>query len=261
MKNETQLQEHMNNLELNKIYCESNLETMSRMPDDFVDIIVTSPPYNIGKNRINGNLDTNKSYDKYDDNLSKEVYFKQTKIWIDEMIRVTKHHVFYNIQEVTGNKGIIAFIMNEYKKDLKETFIWAKKNTPPSIVPTMCGSGYEYIFCFSKDMPESRKFNYCNFNNRLGGNNICHNVIIKPVNSGKENAGHSFAFGEWLPSHFINYFSKENGIVYDPFMGTGTTAKSAHIYKRNWIGSEMSQEYVDLANKRLKPYLDQTTLF
>jgi site-specific DNA-methyltransferase (adenine-specific) len=44
-------------------------------------------------------------------------------------------------------------------------------------------------------------------------------------------------------------------------MGSGTTAKMAHIYKRNWIGSELSQEYVDLANKRLEPYLTQQTLF
>jgi site-specific DNA-methyltransferase (adenine-specific) len=44
-------------------------------------------------------------------------------------------------------------------------------------------------------------------------------------------------------------------------MGTGTTAKSAHIYKRNWIGSEISRDYVDLANKRLQPYLNQQTLF
>jgi site-specific DNA-methyltransferase (adenine-specific) len=44
-------------------------------------------------------------------------------------------------------------------------------------------------------------------------------------------------------------------------MGSGTTAKMAHIYKRNWIGSELSKEYVELANKRLKPYLDQQTLF
>jgi site-specific DNA-methyltransferase (adenine-specific) len=44
-------------------------------------------------------------------------------------------------------------------------------------------------------------------------------------------------------------------------MGTGTTAKAAHIYKRNWIGSEISQEYIDLANKRLEPYLTQQTLF
>jgi site-specific DNA-methyltransferase (adenine-specific) len=87
------------------------------------------------------------------------------------------------------------------------------------------------------------------------------NVIIKPVNSGKENKGHSFAFGDWLPNHFINYFSKEGDLIYDSFMGTGTTAKSAHIYNRNWIGSEISKNYVDIAEKRLKPYINQQTLF
>lgn len=251
----------MNNLEINKIYCESNLETMARMPDNFVDIVVTSPPYNIGKNRINGDFNTDISYKEYKDNLSKDQYFQQSKQWIDELLRVAKYHVFWNIQEVTGNKGIIAFLMNEYKDTIKEVFIWAKSNTPPSIVDTMCGSGYEYIFCFSNDKPETRKFNYCNFSNRSGGINICHNVIIKPVNNGKENGGHSFAFGDWLPRYFINYFSKEGDLIYDPFMGTGTTAKAAHLLKRNWIGSEITQDYVDLANKRLKPYLDQTTLF
>lgn len=248
----------MNNIELNKIYCESNLETMARMPDNFVDIVVTSPPYNIGRYRINGGFDL-KSYDRYKDNIPIDDYKNQTKVWIDELYRVTKHHVFYNIQEVAGNNGIIAFIMNEYKDIIKEVFIWTKTNPQSSIIDTMCASGYEYIFCFSKDNPYSRKFNYCNFSNKKG--DYMRNSIIKPVNSGKENGGHSFAFGDWLPNHFINYFSKENDIVYDPFMGTGTTAKSAHIYKRNWIGSEISQEYVDLANKRLQPYLNQTTLF
>ena len=245
-------------MKLNKIYCENCLETMSRMEDNFVDLTITSPPYNIGGSRINGGFKT-KKYDKYNDDLTKEEYFNQTKYWIDEIIRVTKYHVFYNIQEVTGNKGIIAFIMNEYRDMIKETFIWAKTNPPSSIVETMCSSGYEYIFCFSKDNPDSRKFNYCNFNNRSG--DYMKNVIIKPVNSGKENMGHSFAFGDWLPNHFINRFSKEGDLIYDPFMGTGTTAKSSHIYKRNWIGSELSQEYVDLAYKRLEPYLTQTTLF
>ena len=248
-------------MEINKIYCENNLETMARMPDSFVDLVITSPPYNIGKNRINGNFQTNINYSEYDDNLNIDDYILQTTKWIDELLRITKYHIFWNIQEVTGNKGIIAFLMNHYKENIKEVFIWAKTNTPPSIVETMCGSGYEYIFCFSKDNPKSRKFNYCNFNNRLGGNNLCHNVLINPVNSGKGNEGHSFAFADWLPNFFINKFSKEGDIIYDPFIGSGTTAKSAHIYKRNWIGSEISQEYVDIANKRLEPYLKQKTLF
>ena len=248
----------MSNLEINKIYNESNLDTMSKMSDDFVDVIITSPPYNIGKSRINGGFNK-KNYDKYNDDLSLEDYFKSTKIWIDEMLRVTKYHIFYNIQEVSGNRGIISYIMNEYKDNIKEVFIWAKQNPPSSIVETMCSSGYEYIFCISKDNPESRKFNYCNFNNRNG--DYMKNIIIKPVNSGKENAGHSFAFGDWLPNHFINYFSKENDLIYDPFMGTGTTAKSAIIYKRNWIGSEISKDYIEIAEKRLKPYKTQLTMF
>ena len=137
----------MNNLELNKIYCESNLETMSKMPDNFVDVVITSPPYNLGS-RINGGFEK-KEYSEYKDNLSKQEYYQQTKKWIDELFRVTKYHIFWNIQEVTGNKGIVKFLLNEYSEYIKETFIWAKNNPPSSIVDTMCSSGYEYIFCFS----------------------------------------------------------------------------------------------------------------
>ena len=245
-------------MEINKIYCESNLETMKRMPDNFVDLTVTSPPYNIGQNRINGVNDI-KQYNEYEDDLSIDKYFELTKIWIDELLRVTKYHVFWNIQEISGNKGIVKFLITQYEKYHKETFIWVKKNPAPSIVETMASSSYEYIFCFSKDNPESRKFNYCNFNNREKGNQV-YNSIIKPVNNNTENKGHNFAFDEWLPKYFINYFSKENDLIYDPFMGSGTTAKMAHLQKRNWIGSEISQEYVDLANKRIEPYLKQLRL-
>lgn len=245
-------------MELNKIYNEDCLQTMARMPNNFIDVIITSPPYNMGKNRTNYKFEK-KSYDVYKDNLSKDEYFKMTKKWIDSMLRVTKHHIFYNIQEVTGNKGIISFILNEYKNNIKETFIWCKTDAPSHIVDTMCSSAFEYIFCISNDNPFSRKFTYCNFSNRNG--DYMKNVIIKSTNTGKENKGHSFAFGDWLPNFFINNFSKEGDLIYDAFMGTGTTAKSAHIYKRNWIGSEISKEYIDISNKRLKPYLTQTTLF
>ena len=65
-------------IEINKIYNDDCLITMKRMSDNFVDIVVTSPPYNIGKSRGNGNF-TKVSYDKYNDNLSKSEYFLQTK--------------------------------------------------------------------------------------------------------------------------------------------------------------------------------------
>lgn len=248
----------MEKIELNKIYNEDCLETMAKMIDDFVDVTITSPPYNMGKGRRNGKNGVSLKYENYDDNLSLEEYFIQSKKWIDEMFRVTKHHIFYNIQEVSGNKGIINFIMNEYKNNIKHIFFWAKPNPPSTILDNGVANGIEYIFCISKDSPTKNNFTYCNFSNYNG--DYIKNVIIKPVNSDKETNGHNFAFGDWLPKHFINYFSKEGDLIYDPFMGTGTTAKASHILKRKWIGSELSNEYTKLAYKRLKPYLEQLTL-
>ena len=246
-------------MQKNKIYNEDCMHTMKRMQDNFVDIVVTSPPYNIGKGRKNGQRTQSISYDTYSDNLTKEEYFKQTSIWLDELIRVTKYHIFYNIQEIRGNKGIIKYIYQKYSEQLKEVFIWAKTNPPSCINDKGISKGYEYIFCFSKDNPDKSTFKYCNFSNYKG--DYIRNCIIKTVNNDKENKGHSFAFGDWLPKHFINYFSKKGDVVYDPFMGTGTTAKASHLLKRNWIGSEVSEKYIELSNKRLKPYLDQLTLF
>jgi site-specific DNA-methyltransferase (adenine-specific) len=245
-------------MKLNTIYNENCLDTMKRMPNNFVDIVVTSPPYNIGKNRTNGNFEK-KQYKTYSDDLTKEEYFNQTKDWINELLRVTKYHIFWNVQELKGNKGISQFIMKEFADNLKETFIWVKTNPNPTCLEGLICNSYEYIFCLSNDRPDSKMFTYHNFNKKM-----IKNVIEKPVNNGaskKEEGGHGYAFGEWLPNFFINKFTKEGDTIYDCFMGSGTTAKSAHLYNRNWIGSEISKEYVDIANKRLKPYLMQTKLF
>ncbi len=239
---------------VNIIHNESNLVTMSKMQDDFIDIIVTSPPYNLGNGRANTN-NPDLNYDNYKDDLNIEDYFKQTKIWIDECLRVTKHYVFWNIGEYAGCKGIAGHIMSQYKDQLKETFIWIKNNPNPTGRGVVC-NGYEYIFCLSKNDNTGRKFDYNNF-----GDNMIKNYIIKPVNNGKENGGHGYAFGEWLPKYFINYFSKKGDIIYDPFMGSGTTAVAAIQLDRKYIGSEISEKYVNIANKRIKPYINQTKLF
>ena len=247
----------------NKIYNEDCLETMQRMNDNFVDVTVTSPPYNIGKGRKNGKRKNILSYDTYDDNLSKENYYKVCTTWIKEMLRVTKYHVFFNIQELRGNKGIIKKIYENFSEQIKDIFIWAKTNPPSSINDNGVSKGYEYIFCFSKDEPQKSTFNYANFSNYNG--DYVKNIIIKPVNVDKqvlkETKQHNFAFPLWLPKYFINYFSKENALIYDPFMGVGTTATASVILKRNYIGSEISKKYVDVANKRIDKYKNQTSLF
>ena len=73
--------------------------------------------------------------------------------------------------------------------------------------------------------------------------------------------GHPAIFPEEIPQRHIFSWSNEGDLVYDPFMGSGTTAKMAHLQKRNWIGSEISAEYVALAKNRIEPYLNQLTMF
>ena len=137
-------------IDVNRIYNEDCLTTMNSMEDNSIDVVVTSPPYNMGKGRRNGNSNASLNYDSYDDNLPLDEYFLQTKKWIDELYRVSKYHIFYNVQEISGNKGIVRYILNEYHNKIKHTFFWVKPNPPSAILETGVANGIEYIFCISK---------------------------------------------------------------------------------------------------------------
>jgi DNA modification methylase len=239
----------MNNLEINKIYCESNLETMARMPDGFVDYVLTSPPYNVGDNKM---VDT--KYEGYTDNLYD--YFDNQKKLINELLRVTKKHVIYNVQMLGNNKIDFLKLLGCFSDKIKDIIIW-KKNAIPHIEQGIFNSSFEFIIIFSNDRPEKKKFYDANFKQGSESN------VFEILNS------HSNPFAKQhkaimpldIPRYFMINFGKENDVWYDPYMGTGTTAVASIEEKRNWIGSEISQEYVDLANKRLQPYLNQTSLF
>jgi len=241
----------MNKLEINKIYCESNLETMKRMDDLSIDYVLTSPPYNVGHNQMFGK-ETAK-YKCYTDDL--EDYFTNQKNLINEMLRVTKNHIFYNIQMLGNNKLDFINLLGYFSKNIKDIIIW-QKNMIPHIEHGVLSSSFEFIIIFSNDRPEKKKFYDGNFRGNFGN-------VIKTLNSHSNPfAGkHKAIMPLDIPRMFMQKFGKENDVWYDPYMGTGTTAVASIEEKRNWIGSEISQEYVDLANKRLKPYLTQTVMF
>lgn len=245
-------------LEINKIHLGDCLDLMKEIPDKSIDLVVTSPPYNLGGNRINGGFQK-VSYNSHNDNIPKEDYEKWTFDILNELLRITKYHIFYNIQETTNNKGIIKFIKNNFDNYVKETFIWAKTNPQSCIVDTMCGHGYEYIYCFSNDNPTSRKFNYCNFSNKNG--DYVNNIIIKPVNSDNSQDFHSYAFSKWLPEFFISNFSKEGDLILDPFSGSGTTSIAAHNLGRNFICIEKDPEYHRKSVERYNKHILQERIF
>lgn len=241
----------MNNLETNKIYCESNLETMKRMEDNFVDYVLTSPPYNVGHNKMFGQ-ETAK-YNNYTDDL--DDYFNNQKNLINELLRVTKNHVFYNIQMLGNNKVDFLNLLGHFKDKIKDIIIW-QKNMIPHIEPGILSSSFEFIIIFSNDRPEKKKFYDGNFRGNFGN-------VIKTLNS------HSNPFAKKhkaimpldIPRMFMTKFGKAKDVWYDPYMGTGTTAISAIMEDRKYIGSEISKEYCKVIEDRIKPYLAQTTLF
>ena len=91
--------------------------------------------------------------------------------------------------------------------------------------------------------------------------NVFEYYVGMKTSSDKTAYEHPAIFPEKLAKEHIYSWSNENDLIYDCFMGSGTTAKMAHLQKRKWIGSEISKEYINVANKRLEPYLTQTKLF
>ena len=236
-------------MEINKIYLESNLETLAKMPDNFIDYVLTSPPYNVNTERI-------AKYKDFKDDLTQDSYFEQQKELITELLRITKKHIFYNIQMVSGNKIALHKLIGHFAKNIKEVIIWQKIGQP-AISEKVFNSAFEYIIIFSNDEPNKRYFSDANFKRGTQSN------IFKILNS------HSNPFAKEhkaimpldIPRYFMINFGNENDIWYDPYMGTGTTAVAAIEERKNWLVSEISKEYLDIANKRLQTYLDQQTLF
>jgi site-specific DNA-methyltransferase (adenine-specific)/modification methylase len=252
-------------MEINKIYCESNLETMAKMPNNFLDLVLTSPPYNIFNTKAK-----DRGYDYYEDNKTDIEYVEWTLNIFNEFNRVLKKDsiVIYNMGYGTENPNLmnitISSIIQNTNFSLADIIVW-KKNTAMPNSPSknrltrICE--FVYIFC--------RKEELYSFNankkilNESNGAKFYESIdnFINAKNNDESNDLNKATFSTEFVRKLFKIYAKENSLVYDPFMGTGTTAKACIIDKHNFIGSELSKSQVDYANKRLQPYLDQQTLF
>ena len=253
-------------MEINKIYCESNLETMKRMSNDFLDLVLTSPPYNITRKSS-----LKDRYDLYNDNKTNKEYFDYTISLFNEFDRVLKKNsvVVYNMSYGSENSSLmsltIAEIINNTNFEIADIIIWKKKSATPNSVShnkltRICE--FIYIFCRKNEI-STFKTNKKNVNSMNSGQLVYENIFnfIDASNNDESNDLNKATFSSEFVRKLFKIYAKENSLVYDPFMGTGTTAKACVIDKHNFIGSELSKSQVEYANKRLKPYLDQQTLF
>lgn len=261
-------------IEVNKIYNENCLDTMAKMPDGFIDLVVTSPPYD--------DLRNYKGYSFEFEPIARELFrtIKEGGVLVWIVADSTKQ----------GSESCTSFKQALYFKEcgfsLYDTMIYQKNGiTSPQKPEIRYNHSFEYMFVFCKGQrPKTIKLvckenkvekgkRYTASKRQRDGSLLKYNFkrreksplpnvwLIDAVNGTKESRKHSAPFPEILPERHVYSWSKEGDLVYDPFMGSGTTAKVAHLQKRNWLGSEISKEYVELAEKRLEPYLSQLTIF
>ena len=144
-------------IEVNKIFNESCLETLKRIPDNFVQAVITSPPYNMNLRIRKGEYcsrqlvkEISTKYDGFDDNLPIDEYNKFHSDVLKELLRVS-NLVFYVIQIVTGSKRSIFKMIGDFSENLKDIIIWDKGYAEPAIQEQVLNRRSELILVFEKD--------------------------------------------------------------------------------------------------------------
>ena len=241
-------------IELNKIYNESCLTTLSKLEDDSIDVVITSPPYNMNLRIRKGEYcsrqivkEISTKYEGFADNLPIEEYNKFHSDVLRELLRVS-NLVFYNVQIVTGSKRSVFKMIGDFSKNLKDIIIWDKGYAEPAIQEQVLNRQSELILVFEKDYPISRQFRTAVFKRGTLGD------VWKIGRDRKKERGqnHGAVFPEELVKTIIENFSKKNDVIYDPFLGTGTTAVVAKKLGRKFLGSELLKSYYKISQKRLK---------
>ena len=252
------------------------LEVLRTYPDNFFDLIVTSPPYADSRVSTYGGIHP----DKY-----VEWFLPRS----EQFLRVLKPSGTFilNIKEKVVNSERHTYVielilkMREQGWLWTEEFIWHKKNCHPGKWPNRFRDAWERCLQFNKekkfkmlqenvmvpmgDWAKTRlkslgKNDVIRFSSQVGsgfGKNIANwigrtmaypnNVLHLATESG--NKGHSAAFPVGLPEWFIKLFTQEYDWVLDPFVGSGTTSRAAFQLKRNSLGIEILPEYYQLAKK------------
>ena len=136
-------------------------------------------------------------------------------------------------------------MIGEFSEELKEIIIWDKGRAEPSIHAGVLNKRTELILVFTKNNSISREFKTAQF--KRGNLQDLWYVSKEKL----QNEKHKAAFPEKLIQIILKNFTRENDIIYDPFMGLGTTGVVAKGMNRKYIGSEISKEYVDYANERI----------
>lgn len=237
----------------NVVYNENCLDTMKRFDDDSINLIITSPPYNMNLRIMKGKYcsrqilkkEFSTKYDGFDDNLPIDEYYHLHHKIISEMLRISPI-IFYNIQIVTGSKRAIFKLIGDFSEQLKDIIVW-KKTGQPAMQSGVLNRSYELILVFDKYNAISRKFDICNFERGTLSD-------VWEIPRGKKDKliiGHGATFPKELVTKILDNFSNQDFVVYDPFGGCGEVSVCCKERNIKSYTSEISKKYSDIIIQRL----------
>lgn len=257
-----------------KLLHEDCLSAMKNIQDNYIDLTVTSPPYD-NLRKYKGNIDQ-WNFDKF--KLIAQQLYRITKdggvvVWVvgDATIKGSE----------TGTSFKQALYFKEIGFNLHDTMIYAKENPIPQN-HNRYEQSFEYMFILSKGKPKTfnplreptknagKKFDWGNRKTKFDDNQcrrdrgseeievkptkIKKNIFYYSVGGGK--TGHPAVFPDRLAEDHILSWSNESDIILDPFMGSGTTGKMAVLNNRNFIGIEIDEEYFKIAQQQIQDNLN-----
>ncbi|HPI19476.1 MAG TPA: site-specific DNA-methyltransferase [Candidatus Kapabacteria bacterium] len=250
---------------INKIHQGDCLELFKQIPDDSVDITFADPPFNL-----------NKKYNNNKDKLKIKEYLNWCKQWIKEMVRVTKPSGSIFVHNIPKWLTYYSSFLNEIAY-FKHWICWDAATAPMG--KTLQPAHYGILF-YTKQ-PKDFKFYEVRCPHKRARKS---NILAKDY-GGKKSLLHPYGplvSDVWtdihrikhnkyrdehpcqLPIHLLERIillsTDENDIVLDPFNGTGTTALAAKRLGRNFIGFDLSQEYIDITNSKLSKELSNSKI-
>ena len=272
-------------IETGKIINGDCIEVMKTFPEGSIDLLVTSPPYNV-----------NISYDVHKDDLPMDTYYEWTKDWLREAFRVLKDdgRIAVNVPNelnVQERGGRILFVA-EFWMMMKEIgfkfsgLVDLTEDSPHRVRQTAWGSWMSasapYIYnpkeCIILAYKKTNKKLTKGESQWLGEPNkiIQEDGTIKNKMIYKDEDKKEFmnlVFGRWeyfadtksltkatfsmdIPAKAIKILTYKNDIILDPFMGSGTSAVAAEVLDRRWVGIELSSDYTEIARKRVQSFID-----
>ena len=232
------------------LYCGDCMELLLLLPEKSIDLVVTSPPYNMRTRVRNGEYTEreksehfSKKYKYFDDALPIDEYYLFHKEVLIELFKIS-FIIFYNIGIVTGSKEAWLKIIGDFNKKIKDIIIWDKGYGQPAMHQSVLNRCFELILVFEMDAKAGRAFNKKYFNRgemsdiwRISkGDTIKENKAIFPIE---------------IPKRILRGWTQETDIILDPFVGSGTTLVACKELNRKGIGMEISERYCKISKERL----------